>query len=712
MEAKTIGIPEARPPVDIVIPVYGAASEFDRCFKSVLARTNWQHRRLIIVDDCGPDFPPSRDLEKLAADCGAPLLLLHNPRRLGYVSSVNRAIGASPDHDVVLLNSDTEVTPGWVDKLQHSAYSSPKIATVTPFSNNATICSIPRSLEANFIPTGHDPVSFGVTVERVSLRQYPRIPTGVGFCIFIKREALKRVGMFDERRFKLGYGEEADFCMRAYEAGYVHVLDDATFVFHAGQSSFGKGRVKRIRRATRLMRRLHPEYRRLIAEFIREDPLREARERVVAALSPRRARQREAFPRRVLHLIHGWPPFNLAGTEVYARSLAVRQAANREIAAYARIVDPTRESGDVTELFDEGVRVRLTVNNFIARDPTVRNSFRNPRLERDFDRTLAEFQPDLLHVHHLSGHAVTLLDRVAARRIPILYQIQDWWPVCARVQLLDYERRPCDGPGLAKCSVCMPLTGIQPAALWNPLLYAYRGAIMRRALRLPVAYLAGSHFIAESYRRFGLLPENAVIHVLPYGVSHSQLRDSHLPRTIEHPIRFGFIGSIQPHKGLHVAVEAFRGVAPELATLEVWGDAIIDPAYTAELDSRGSSGAVRMHGRFDEAVKDEIFRSIDVLIVPSIGLESFGLVAYEAMCRGVPVLVSRHGALAEIAESGSAWAFEPGNAARLRALLKRLIEQPEEIAQMRTRLPAVKSLEEHTREVEHLYELVARRSRP
>ena len=195
----------------------------------------------------------------------------------------------------------------------------------------------------------------------------------------------------------------------------------------------------------------------------------------------------------------------------------------------------------------------------------------------------------------------------------------------------------------------MPLTGIQPAALWNPLLYAFRVAMMRRALRLPVAYIAGSRFIAESYRRFALLPENAVIHVLPYGVSHSQGRGGHFPRAIVHPIRFGFIGSIQPHKGLHVAVEAFREVVPDLATLEVWGDATINPAYTAELESGARSGAVRMHGRFEEALKDEVYRSIDVLIVPSIGLESFGLVAYEAMCRGVPVLVSRLGALAEIA---------------------------------------------------------------
>jgi glycosyltransferase involved in cell wall biosynthesis len=457
------------------------------------------------------------------------------------------------------------------------------------------------------------------------------------------------------------------------------------------------------------MRRLHPEYERLVADFIRNDSIRDARARVLAAVNPRRSEKREARPRRVLHLVHGWPPFNPAGTEVYARSLAVRQAADREVAAYARIADQMRESGDVTELIDEGVRVRLTVNNFVARDPTVRNAIRNPRLERDFDRMLAEFEPDLLHVHHLSGHALSLLDRAAARGIPILYQIQDWWPACARVQLVDRERQPCDGPGLAKCSACLPLSGIQPTGLWNPLLYAYRGAMMRRALRLPDAFLAGSRFIADSYRRFGLLPENAVMHVIPYGVAHPHALPSRGQRAIEHPLRVGFIGSIQPHKGLHVAVEAFRKISPERATLEVWGDATIDPVYTGDLKP---GNAVRLHRRFDEAAKDDVFRSLDVLIVPSIGLESFGLVAYEAICRGVPVIVSRLGALAEIAESGGAVAFEPGNAVQLRSLIEQLIEDPEEIVKWRKRLPRVKSIDEHALEVDRIYESVVHLSRP
>ena len=211
--------------------------------------------------------------------------------------SANRGMAASP-HDVVLLNSDTEVTAGWLDKLRAAAYSDDAIATVTPFSNNATLVSLPRAFEVNALPAGLDADAFARVVESASERAYPRLPTGVGVCFYVKRRALTAVGPFDEERFGLGYGEENDFCMRASRAGFVHVLDDATFIYHAGQRSFGASRPARARAAMRALTRAHPGYLPLIAAFMKADPLAEVRARVTSALrAPRRA-PRSGAPRR------------------------------------------------------------------------------------------------------------------------------------------------------------------------------------------------------------------------------------------------------------------------------------------------------------------------------------------------------------------------------------------------------------------------------
>jgi GT2 family glycosyltransferase/glycosyltransferase involved in cell wall biosynthesis len=691
--------------VDVVVPVYGAAAEFARCLASVVAHTDLGRHRLVVVRD-GPGQDEARQaLGRVPR--GAALMVLENERRRGFPASANRGMGVS-DRDVVLLNSDTEVTAGWVEKLQAAACSAPAVATATPFSNNATLCSLPRPFAANALPAGFGVDSFARVVEERSRREYPRIPTGVGVCLYVKRKALDTVGAFDEARFGQGYGEENDFCMRAIRAGYVHVLDDATFIYHAGQRSFGSSRDARVRRALRTLRRLHPGYLPTIAAFMREDPLRAARERVTGALRPPQRPLAPGLPARIVHVVHGWPPWNSAGTEVYARGLALRQARDREVGVFARIADPGRGRGEVTEVLDGGARVRLVVNNFTQRDPLSRNALVDRAIQADFGRFLDEQRPALVHVHHLAGHAAGLVGAIRARRLPFVFQVQDWWEPCARANLLLPSRELCSGPGPGKCSRCLPLTRLPPAALTNRALYGWRWRLLRRALADADAVVMGSRFIADSYRELGWLPETA--RVIPYGVEPPGTagpRGAPAP-----PLRFAVIGSVMPHKGVHVAVEAFRAMDPARATLDVWGDTTILPAYTRELQA-AASAAVRFRGRFPEAEADAVFAGIDVLVAPSLGLESFGLVVHEAAGRGVPVLASRRGALIEAvggAERGAL--FTPGRADELRELVERLCAQPGLVARWSEEAAraGVKTMDTHALEIDGVYrDVLARR---
>jgi glycosyltransferase involved in cell wall biosynthesis/GT2 family glycosyltransferase len=785
-------------PVDVIVPVYGAADALARCLRSLLAHTDLERHRLLLVLD-GPQPAAVGDLIAGTADAAAGrrggVQVLAQPERRGFVESMNRGMAES-DRDVVLLNSDTQVTAGWLDKLQRAAYSAPEIATATPFSNRATICSLPRFLESNALPAGWDVDGFGRLVEERALPAYPRLPTGIGVCLYLKRKALAQLGLFDNRSFGLGYGEESEFCMRALKAGYAHVLDDATFVFHEGHRSFGASPRARVAAAHRRLARLHPEYLPTVARFLRDDPLRPLRERVVAALAPPRrprgAAGRSAAPARVLHVVHGWPPWSYAGTELYAAWLARRQAEHREVTVLARIADPERGLGDAIELLDRGARVRLLVRNFDERNPLSRNALASRPVEREFERLLAETRPELVHVHHLAGQAASLPAIARRRGIPLLYQIQDWWTPCARANLFDRDRRPCSGPAPGKCAGCLPLTGQPPAALWNRLLYRYRAALTRGALQGASAYVMGSRFIRDSYLRLGLLRPGDPVHVLQYGIELGPPAPRP-PRRPGAPLRFGVIGSILPHKGIHVAVAAFAGIDPRLARLTVWGDPTIAPDYARELAALGAelggdadnvgdggggtpggsgaagsgatgagsggsgrAGSVTLAGRFEEARKAEVLAGLDVLIVPSLGLESFGLVAREAMHHGVPVLASRRGALVELFEegaagsaaggpAGSAWhaaataaaegaagaageaatagaaagglgetagqddgagagaLFTAGDAAALRHWVVRLIAEPELLSRWVRRLPAIKGADEHAEEIEEIY---------
>jgi glycosyltransferase involved in cell wall biosynthesis len=697
------------PSVDVIVPVRGAGPVFRRCASSLIRHVHSAHHRLVVVLDGPVDRDAADALEGLSR-AGIDLTVLEHREPQGFVSCVNEALGVS-NRDVVLLNSDTQVTHRWLDKLGAAAYADPATATVTPFSNNATICSLPVFLAENTIPAGYDVDTFAALVERVAARDYPRLPTGVGACLYIKREAIEKVGVFDEV-FGFGYGEETDFCLRASARGYRHILDDATFILHEGSRSFGTSRDRRVRGAQRLIRSRHPTYQRDLREFIRQDPIAHARARVIACIDPPRGAATSRRPNRVLHLVHGWPPWAHGGTELYAYRLAHQQAHTHTVAAYARVTDPDRVLGDGLEHLDRGVRVRLVVNNFIQRNPLCRNGFHCARLARDFARYLKDFQPTLLHVHHLAGHCASLLSVARKHGVPIVYQAQDWWPICARMNLANRDSTLCSGPQPVKCAHCLPLTNLPPAPTSSALLYRARKSWIRAQLAQVDAVVMGSEFIAESYRRWQVLPANTPVHVVPYGVPTQETTATGRPAAPGAPLRFGYIGALLPHKGVHVCVQAFRQLDGHPAELHLWGSSE-NRAYRTSLESTaGDSGRIHFHGPFPESAKSSILQSIDVLIMPSVGLESFGLVGREAMAAGVPVLASRRGALTELLTQDHGGAlFVPEDPADLAAQMRRVIDEPELLGKWRHSLPSVKSIEHHAGEIDGIYQTLEKPQR-
>jgi GT2 family glycosyltransferase len=197
--------------------------------------------------------------------------------------------------DVILLNSDTIVTTGWLPKVLACAASDPRIATITPFSNNAEICSYPEMCGNHPWVMGDDPEFPNRALELASRRDYPDLPTAVGFCMYVRRAALDVVGRFDER-YGLGYGEENDFCRRLAAGGFRNVLLDDTFVAHVGNRSFDAKKAALVEANSQLLisRRLS----KLVQDFIAADAPRLTRlfARSVSARARARAPRRSACP--------------------------------------------------------------------------------------------------------------------------------------------------------------------------------------------------------------------------------------------------------------------------------------------------------------------------------------------------------------------------------------------------------------------------------
>lgn len=291
---------ETLPPIAVILPIYRDTDMTVTCIQSALyGLRDVANAKLIAVNDASPDSDMQAALEQLAKDHADIMQVLVNEDNLGFVASVNRGMRHVPEHDVVLLNSDVVLPEAdWLRRLWRDAYQDDNIASVTPLSNNTTICTFPEFLQDNAIPLG-----MSVTEVDSAFREprYPCVeaPTGVGFCMYIRRQALTAVGDFDQDTFGRGYGEENDFCQRAIKAGYRNLISPNVYAYHQGGVSFGEEKHALIERACKIIDQRYPSYHSDVQNFIAKDELRKPRiYRMVQLIAS------SELP-KILHISHG-----------------------------------------------------------------------------------------------------------------------------------------------------------------------------------------------------------------------------------------------------------------------------------------------------------------------------------------------------------------------------------------------------------------------
>ncbi len=266
------------PSMQVIVPVYRALPALRRlvqCLLNTLADSD----QVLFCDDASPEPEVAEFLAGLPAVLPFSVRVVRRERNLGFVGNVNAAFAETAGADVVLLNSDTMPGAGWLDRLRACFASDSRIATATPWSNNAEICSLPHLCRPGPLPDDAD--RWARACAEACADEYPELPTGVGFCMAIRRACLDRIGEFDAETFGRGYGEENDFCLRAEGHGWRNVLCADAFVGHEGGASFSlEGLAPGGGNLTRLLNR-YPDYNRRVAEFIMADPIKPLRLRVV-----------------------------------------------------------------------------------------------------------------------------------------------------------------------------------------------------------------------------------------------------------------------------------------------------------------------------------------------------------------------------------------------------------------------------------------------
>jgi len=619
------------PIVDVIIPVYRNRALTLRCIKSVLTAANDTPHQIVVIDDATPESKLKHDLEKLAE---SDLLHLEvNEENQGFVVTVNRGLDLHPDRDVVLLNSDTEVYDGWLDRLRDHAVNAPKVASVTPLSNNATICSYPRFLEDNPYALEMSYSELDRCCKDVNAGHAVEAPTGVGFCMYLKRDAVKQVGVFDAAAFGRGYGEENDWCQRAEEHGWKNLIAADTFVRHFGGASFQGEQRKRIRHAMRVMERKHPGYLKDVDAFIKADPLASAREKLDCERLKRFSREQN-----VLMVCHN----RGGGAERHAQEDARTQADLGRGVFFLRPVPGNPgfayiQHADCINLPNLS-SIKLSDVDLLA-------------------KRISELGISCIHTHGLvdfEPDAASSLHRVSEMTgVPLHVDIHDYKVICPRINLARTDGFYCGEPRDEKaCNNCLKTEGndfgVNDIRQWREQHYH----VLKFAERLYVP----DPDVAERLTRY--FPELS-FQVMP----HEDIEYHPKPRPWleSEKLRVVVIGALSPIKGFNVLLACAKDAKRRKLPLE-----FVLMGYSFN-DAALNRAGVEVTGRYADAEALAMLASIrpHAVFLPAVWPETYSYTLSIALQSGGVVTAFDIGAIGNrLRECGLGDALMPLNMAR------------------------------------------------
>ncbi len=593
--------------VDVIIPVYAGLEETRECIESAL-QTLPDWAQLIVINDASPDAELTCWLRERAVT--AKFRLIENQQNLGFVATVNRGMQLNPQRDILLLNSDVEVANDWLERLREAAYSRQDVGSITPFSNNATICSFPRFCEDNVLFMGLDVRQLDNHFSTYGTRDnLVEIPTGVGFCMYIRRDCLNATGYFDVETFGRGYGEENDWCQRAIKAGWKNFHQFNVFVFHKGGVSFAGEQSPRKKRALELLNELHPNYTKDVMDFIARDPAKKARQQMVLRIIASKKISKVLF---ISHKMGGGVPQHLQELSNYYSDKI-----------HFLLLTPSEDG--------KSVALSLSMDSEMIPDKFI------IQVDKSYDTLISLLRfigVGHLHFHHMIGMPQCIFELNKALACSYDITAHDYYFVNANPTLTD-KNGIFAGDDIALCDkLCRehyPLPDNQSAETWRSSI----GPWLANATRV-IFPSADTQY--RFLRYFPQCADNSIVAWHPdYEVS-APYPEASFTMPQDTPLKVLVLGALSREKGALMLEEVAGNLLNENIEFHLLGYAF-----------KPLGKAVKSHGAYTD---DELLQKIEqiqphIIWFPAQWPETYSYTLSIALEHGLPVVVPDIGAFAE-----------------------------------------------------------------
>lgn len=369
----------------------------------------------------------------------------------------------------------------------------------------------------------------------------------------------------------------------------------------------------------------------------------------------------------ILYIVHQFYPDTFTGTEKFVMNIAraMFQKGHRvKVFTYSLrgLDEHSYDHGSVVhrEYDYEGVPVSAYRHKEI--DPSQKFEIGNPDLIAFAEQVITQEKPDILHIGH-PMRGMEFMQTSLRLGVPYIVTLTDFWFICPKSIMTHTNRNLCAGPENGEaCRVHCQISGVQQR------LDTY-GTLLKSARKV----LAPSVFLASMLKY--VLPDLQV-EVLNHGMRYETIGRNEKIYQPGNPLVFMYAGSLAPHKGVHLILEALMMVPSERIRLKIYGAG--DAAYTEKLRQAAfHDKRVELCGQYSESDIHRIYQDIDVAIVPSLWYENYPLVLHEALASNVPVLASGAGGMAEKVENDiNGYTFRVGDARHLAERIKLLLDQP------------------------------------
>lgn len=445
---------------------------------------------------------------------------------------------------------------------------------------------------------------------------------------------------------------------------------------------------------------------------------------------------------KIVQIVQDFPPYNMAGVEIYSYNLSKYLSENHEVFVFHRYSDLSQKEYKIKYNKIEDIHV-YGINNTFKNCYSFKNLYQNKVIDEKFHQLIKSISPDVVHIQHLIFLSLGLIRKVYNENIPLLYTLHDYWLICPQWHFLDQNWKICKRNNYYKCAECLK-NKLQikktPKKIFNifrsyipskimPFLQKFycslavffqttsekteelkiREEIVKKNLEKINLFLAPSRFIERKYIDFGIPREK--IKYCDYGIDINLKQDYfNYENSRSKNFKFGFVGTILPAKGLHVLIKAFRKLNKKNVVLKIFGRLYPYKGfenYPNYIKKLGNEYRIKFLGGFSNEKVGKIFSEIDVLIVPSIWYENSPFVIKEAFLFDTPVIASDIGGIPELVENNkNGLLFKPREIDELKSKMEEVIEKPHLYKRLKKNITTPKSIQQNARELEEIYKSI------